>query len=268
MPNDFPFIDYNKKRIGNSFSFAEEWNNLSEYIKNVSLNYVDLGGNVGQGTTGFFAPPLIITAKITGTTAGESGEYTRYTWERVKEKWQLSTDEKKEIFKGWDGQVTNDPEYMTNSTDCNMYAYEINNASVDTNSIVELISSLSGYYFLFKHSGGGGSITLPGPYSVHMKAGLQNTYQTVKASAGTLYGYYLHNPHSLDTFVQIYDHASPSVGTTSPKLSIGVPAEGAANLEIWGGISFATAITIAGTASATGGSSAGGGGLNTNIFYT
>jgi hypothetical protein len=73
------------------------------------------------------------------------------------------------------------------------------------------------------------------------------TVTSVKASAGQLYGWYIYNPNASVAYVQIFDLATGSVtlGTTTPKMSLGIPAGSAANIELSNGIAFATAISIA-----------------------
>jgi hypothetical protein len=85
---------------------------------------------------------------------------------------------------------------------------------------------------------------------------LSNTATAIKASAGSYYGWHYYNPNTSDVFVQLYDVAAASVvvGTTTPKITHWVPAQGA--LDDWPlaiPITFSTAITIAVTTTATGG---------------
>lgn len=80
------------------------------------------------------------------------------------------------------------------------------------------------------------------------------TATAVKSSAGTLGAYYIYNANTSVVYVQIFDLATGSVtlGTTAPKWSIGIPASGAANLELVNGLKFSTAITIAVTTTRAG----------------
>lgn len=61
---------------------------------------------------------------------------------------------------------------------------------------------------------------------------LTNTAQVIKATAGTLTGYYIYNPNSSATYVHFYNTAAASVtvGTTNPLFGLCIPATGAANL--------------------------------------
>lgn len=83
---------------------------------------------------------------------------------------------------------------------------------------------------------------------------LSTTVKSIKASAGELGGYYCWNPNTTVEYVQIFDAASVTLGTTTPKWSIGIPPGSAANLELSQGIHFATAIQAAATTTATGSS--------------
>jgi hypothetical protein len=83
---------------------------------------------------------------------------------------------------------------------------------------------------------------------------LTNTAQAIKASAGSLLGYYIYNPNSSAMFVQVYNTASGSVtvGTTSPLFMLTIPAASAANLWMPGGIAFGTAMSWSATSTAGG----------------
>lgn len=72
---------------------------------------------------------------------------------------------------------------------------------------------------------------------------LTSTAQVIKASAGTLKGYYIYNPNSSAQFVQFYNTAAASVtvGTTNPLFMITIPATSAANLWMTDGINFSNA---------------------------
>lgn len=78
---------------------------------------------------------------------------------------------------------------------------------------------------------------------------LDETEEDVKASAGLVYGYYLWNGATSTRFVKFYNAAAASVtvGTTTPVLTIPVPALSAANVAFTLGIKFSTAICVAAT---------------------
>jgi hypothetical protein len=87
-------------------------------------------------------------------------------------------------------------------------------------------------------------------------AALTNTDVAVKASAGRVYGYHVYNPNSSDIFIQFYDAGTGAVtvGTTTPKLSLVIPGGGVLDaMSLPVPISFGTAITVAATTTAGGG---------------
>lgn len=98
--------------------------------------------------------------------------------------------------------------------------------------------------------------------------GLTNAAQAIKASAGTLGGWYIYNPNAAVAYVAIYNVASGSVtvGTTNPQMVLGIPAGSAANIEFGNGINFSTAISVA-AATTTGGNSANASAVEANFYY-
>jgi hypothetical protein len=93
---------------------------------------------------------------------------------------------------------------------------------------------------------------------------------SIKASAGQVYGWYLYNTASAMRVVKLYDTAStPTVGTTTPKLTIPIPAGSGANVEYTQGIAFSSGIGI-GTTTGIADSDTGAVGANevvVNLFY-
>lgn len=81
-----------------------------------------------------------------------------------------------------------------------------------------------------------------------------NTAQQCKASAGILCGIHVQNSNGSAAFIQFFDLATGSVtvGSTTPKMSFQVPANGNLDIEFIRPIPFATAITYACTTTATG----------------
>lgn len=75
------------------------------------------------------------------------------------------------------------------------------------------------------------------------------TEEDVKTSAGKLYGWYLYNDGAVEVYVKFYNAtaANTTVGSTTPILTIPVPAGAAANVEFTNGITFGTALCIAAT---------------------
>lgn len=105
-----------------------------------------------------------------------------------------------------------------------------------------------------------------GGLSANLQATLSNTFQTVKGSAGTLYGWYVYNPNTSVTYLQIFNSTNPTVGTTTPLLSLGIPASSGANVEFTNGIAFSTGITVAATTGATN-STAPSSSIQANLLY-
>lgn len=83
---------------------------------------------------------------------------------------------------------------------------------------------------------------------------IQAAATSIKASAGQLYSLIIGNSNTAPVYAQLFDLATGSVtlGTTTPKMSIFVPAGGALVWALDSGIAFATAITIAFTTSRAG----------------
>lgn len=107
-----------------------------------------------------------------------------------------------------------------------------------------------------------------GGWTPSIKAALSNTNSQVKSGAGVLGGWHIYNPDAAVAYVQIFDTATGSitVGTTVPKLSIGVPPEDSIDMDSEHGIIFNTAICVAATSDALG-ASAPGTPLDCNFWY-
>ena len=79
------------------------------------------------------------------------------------------------------------------------------------------------------------------------------TLTTVKGSAGELGAYHCLNLNSSVAYIQVFDiSGTVTLGTTTPVLSLGLPATSGGNLEWANGIHFANAIKVAATTTATG----------------
>jgi hypothetical protein len=80
-------------------------------------------------------------------------------------------------------------------------------------------------------------------------AALTSTAVAVKASAGQLYAYYIYNPNDEVTYVNFYDIAqgSVTVGSSTVKKQLAIPAGAGANLAYEHGVAFGTAITVSAT---------------------
>jgi hypothetical protein len=75
----------------------------------------------------------------------------------------------------------------------------------------------------------------------------------VKTSAGKLYGWFFYNDGASEVYIKYYNDtvANVVVGTTTPFMTIPIPAGSASNIEFSHGIAFSGAITIAATTAAT-----------------
>lgn len=82
---------------------------------------------------------------------------------------------------------------------------------------------------------------------------VNNADQTMKAAAGRLLSIQIYNGNAAAAWVQVFDNATPQVGTTAPTLSYYVPALGAYSAEFGSeGIAFAAAIHYAATTTTAG----------------
>lgn len=113
----------------------------------------------------------------------------------------------------------------------------------------------------------GGSSTYSGNVTT-AGAGAGTGGVAVDASAGQMYGYAIYNGNASVCYFDVYDQtqALTNLGTTVPKLAIGIPANGGANVAMPNGIPFATAITISATTTRAG-STACSTGLDINVWY-
>lgn len=91
--------------------------------------------------------------------------------------------------------------------------------------------------------------TTSGGLTIFRSIDLDESEEEVKASAGQLYGWYIFNAAATTHYVKLYNAtaASTTVGTTTPILTIPVPAGAAANVEFTNGIAFSTALSAAAT---------------------
>ena len=98
---------------------------------------------------------------------------------------------------------------------------------------------------------------------------LTSTAQAIKASAGTLNGYFIYNPNATVAYVQFYNTAqgSVTVGTTNPLFMLTIPPASAANLWMHPGVTFSTAMSWSATSTA-GGNGAPSTALDAVCWYT
>jgi len=87
---------------------------------------------------------------------------------------------------------------------------------------------------------------------------ITNTFETLKGTAGVLGQAYFWNTNTADCFIQFFNNAAPTVGTTTPTMVIKVPGGTSTNPGLAvidnfvAGVMFTTAITYAATTTATG----------------
>jgi hypothetical protein len=88
-----------------------------------------------------------------------------------------------------------------------------------------------------------------GGLTIFRSIDLDETEEEVKATAGQVFGWYIFNAAATTHYVKLYNAtaANVTVGTTTPVMTIPVPAGSAANVEFANGIAFGTAITAAAT---------------------
>lgn len=77
---------------------------------------------------------------------------------------------------------------------------------------------------------------------------LDQTAVEIKPVNGQVHGWFLSNTTSSKVYVKLYE-TSPTVGTTTPLVTLQVPANGSANQEFLRGISFSSGIWAACTSS-------------------
>jgi hypothetical protein len=88
-----------------------------------------------------------------------------------------------------------------------------------------------------------------GGLTIFRSLDIDETEEEIKASAGQVFGWYFYNDGAAEVYVKFYNAtaANVTVGTTTPVLTIPVPAGAAANVFSSIGVAFGTAITVAAT---------------------
>ena len=86
---------------------------------------------------------------------------------------------------------------------------------------------------------------LPVGYNTATFDDVDETVETVSATPATLFGYSIANSAAAASYINFYNHAAPTVGTTEPQLVVAVATVAGAALEFVGGITFDVAITVA-----------------------
>lgn len=104
--------------------------------------------------------------------------------------------------------------------------------------------------------------------STFSNTALSNTKTAVKASAGKVYGWMVHNPSAATAYIQVWNVAigSITVGTTAPTWTIQLPAGASANVMSERGVTHSTEINVAATTTPTG-STAPATALVVSLFY-
>jgi hypothetical protein len=96
------------------------------------------------------------------------------------------------------------------------------------------------------------------------------TTTTVKATTGNVYGYGVTNTNTTICYIQIFNTTAPTLGTTEPLISLGIPANSsgpAAGVFVFPiPINFSTAIAVAATTASKGASTCATG-MTVNVFY-
>jgi hypothetical protein len=95
---------------------------------------------------------------------------------------------------------------------------------------------------------------LAGGVSIFRSIDLDESEEEIKASAGTLYGYYFANLHATAfRYLKLYNAtaANVTVGTTTPILTIPLPPASAGHISFAYGITFSTALCAAATTAVT-----------------
>jgi hypothetical protein len=75
----------------------------------------------------------------------------------------------------------------------------------------------------------------------------QPTGQNIKSTPGEVAGWYISNTNAAVRYVKLYDKATAPTNGDTPKLTIGIPANSAANVMAPAGIDFTLGIGIRAT---------------------
>ena len=106
-----------------------------------------------------------------------------------------------------------------------------------------------------------------GGWTPFLANGLTTTLKTVKNAIGQLGGVQCYNPNSVQAYVQFFNSATPTLGTTAPTLSVPIGPTSTGGMAIaMVGIQFSTVITMVATSTATG-SVAPTTALDCNVWY-
>lgn len=81
---------------------------------------------------------------------------------------------------------------------------------------------------------------------------VSGTVETINGAPGYLYALEVQNPNAAAAYLQMFDHANPTLGTTAPVQSFLIPASGAMDKIFPVPMGFTNAIKYAATTTATG----------------
>lgn len=104
--------------------------------------------------------------------------------------------------------------------------------------------------------------------STYRETSLSNTAKEVDPNQGKVYAVHIENSNAAKAYLQLYDAAAANVvvGTTAPKKTLYIPAAGGYDFAWPVPVDFDTAIAVAATTTATGGT-APSAGLLVNIDF-
>lgn len=93
-----------------------------------------------------------------------------------------------------------------------------------------------------------------------------SSFNTIYAGPGFLWGWQIQNTTTASVYVQVFDSLAPTVGTTTPAMSLWLPPSGGIDAFGVSPFYFATGITVSCTTTPTG-STAPASAINLNFFY-
>lgn len=88
--------------------------------------------------------------------------------------------------------------------------------------------------------------------ATHFDSSVVATLETMSPSPTTLYYIEARNTNNADVWVQLFEDAAVTLGTTAPKLSLFVPAQGAIDKYWQQGVKFKNLVSYAATTTSTG----------------
>ena len=120
---------------------------------------------------------------------------------------------------------------------------DVNNPEIGSDDVIDRAARLLGHVTV-------DSTATAGSSSVYRLLSAATTNgNSIKGSAGNVYGWYITNTNSSPRFVKLYDKASaPTVGTDTPKLTLVIPGSttgAGSNISINPPVPFTTGIAIA-----------------------